>query len=205
MQLSCSCRFSSILYQLRSISLFLCCSVWRLNLVVVDSSFKIEEFHYRMAIFFSDLKELNSKTNLSLSIELIERSVLIIHSDSRIFWLIISPLVPLPPSKFLRAVTPPHYAYRISLSVLSKTRLQKEFSLFMWVLSHSDTHHLNRHMVGCGCNEILTQRSITALFFASFSLYLIQRWFWWLSYSNHSFQLRSIQYSDHHSHPPRNH
>ena len=25
----------------------------------------------------------------------------------------------------------------------------------MWVLSHSDTDHLNRHMVGCGCHEIL--------------------------------------------------
>ena len=26
-------------------------------------------------------------------------------------------------------------------------------SLFMLVLSHSDTHYLNRHMVGCGCHE----------------------------------------------------
>ena len=26
-------------------------------------------------------------------------------------------------------------------------------SLFVRVLSHSDTHHLNRHMVGCGCHE----------------------------------------------------
>ena len=27
----------------------------------------------------------------------------------------------------------------------------------MQMLSHSDTHHLNRHMVGCGCHAILIQ------------------------------------------------
>ena len=52
--------------------------------------------------------ELNSKIILSLRIELIKRSLLIIHSDSWIFCQLISALVPLPPSKFLHAVTPPH-------------------------------------------------------------------------------------------------
>ena len=37
-------------------------------------------------------------------------------------------------------------------------------SLFMQVLSHSYTHHLNRHMVGCGCHEILIQPSFNVLF-----------------------------------------
>ena len=72
--------------------------------------------------------------------------------------------------KFLHSFTPPHYACCISLLVL--------------VLSHSDTHHLNRHMAWCGCHErsnqsgssqgymaqcgcheILTQRRITVLVF----------------------------------------
>ena len=61
-------------------------------------------------------------------------------------------------------------------------------SLFMRVLSHSDTHHLNRHMAGCGCHEILIQRCISVLFLSSIFLYPIGLWFWWLSYSNHSFR-----------------
>ena len=75
----------------------------------------------------------------------------------------------------------------------------------MRVLSHSDTHHLNRYMAWCGCHEILIQPSITFLFLANFSVYPTPRWFRWLSYSNHSFQLISIQYSVHHSDPARNH
>ena len=78
-------------------------------------------------------------------------------------------------------------------------------SLLMLVLSHSNTHHLNRHMVGCGCHEILIERCITALFLSNSSMHLIQLWFWWLSYSDHSFQLISIRWSVHHSDPPRNH
>ena len=68
-------------------------------------------------------------------------------------------------------------------------------SLFVWVLSHSNNPYLNRHMTWCGCHEILIERGITVRFFLTFSLYLIQRWFWWLSYSNQSFQLISIQRS----------
>ena len=75
----------------------------------------------------------------------------------------------------------------------------------MRVLSHSDTHHLNGYMGWCGCHEIFIQRSITVLFWSKFSLYLTQLWFWWLSYSNHSFQLISIQYSVHQSDSARNH
>ena len=77
-------------------------------------------------------------------------------------------------------------------------------SLFMRVLFHSDTHHLNGDMVRCGCHEISIQRSISVWFLSSFSLYPIQLWFWWLSYSNHSLQLISIQYSVHRSDSARN-
>ena len=75
----------------------------------------------------------------------------------------------------------------------------------MLVLSHADTHYLNRHMVGCGCHEILIQRWITVLFLSNFFLASIQLWFCRLSYSNHSFQLSSVQYSVHHFDPARYH
>ena len=76
-------------------------------------------------------------------------------------------------------------------------------SLFMWVLSHSDTHYLNRHMAWCGCHKILIQPSINILFLTNFSLYPIELWFWWLSYSNHSLQLISIRYSVYRSDPAK--
>ena len=85
------------------------------------------------------------------------------------------------------------FLHSLSLPVLSKTQLEKAFSRLMRVLSHSDTHYLNRHMVGCGCHEILTQRCITVPFLSDFSLHPIQLWFLWLSYSNHSFQLIIFQ------------
>ena len=43
----------------------------------------------------------------------------------------------------------------ISLSLFCPKHNSRRRSLLMRVLSHSDTHHLNRHMVGCGCHEIL--------------------------------------------------
>ena len=78
-------------------------------------------------------------------------------------------------------------------------------SLSMLVLSHSDTHYLNRHMVGCWCHEILIERCIIVLLLSNVSRYPTQLWLWSLSYSNHSFQLISIQCSVHHSDPPENH
>ena len=66
--------------------------------------------------------------------------------------------------KFLHSLTSPHYAYRISLSVLSKTRLQKPFSLYAGALLLWHTFNLNRHIVGCGCHEILIQCSFSVLF-----------------------------------------
>ena len=81
----------------------------------------------------------------------------------------------------------------------------RRLSLFMRVVSHSDTHHLNRHMVGCGCHEILIQPCITVVLLPNFSLYPIRLSFWWLSDSIHWFQLISIQCSVHHSDSARNH
>ena len=65
--------------------------------------------------------------------------------------------------------------------------------LQMRVLSYSNSHYLNRHMAWCGCHEVLIQRCITVLCLENFSLYPIQLWFCWLSYSSHLFQLISIQ------------
>ena len=45
----------------------------------------------------------------------------------------------------------------------------------MRVLSHSYTHYLNRHMVGCGCQEILIPCSATALFSTTFLLISMSR------------------------------
>ena len=77
---------------------------------------------------------------LALEIELIERSVLIISSNSWIFWLVLSSLDPLcplvgfrPPSKI------PSFSHSASLSLLhlyrtlSKTQFQKAFSLYAGV------------------------------------------------------------------------
>ena len=57
------------------------------------------------------------------------------------------------------------------LSLFCPRHNYRRRSLFMRVLSHSDTYYLNRHMVGCGCHDILIQRCITVLFLANFSLY----------------------------------
>ena len=162
------------------------------------------------------MDELNRIIILPLLTDLIERSLLSICDDSWIFCLFIYASLSLlhsstPPFRrpsastdFLHSLTPPHYAYRISLRSAQGTTPRRR-SLFMLVLTHSDTHHLNRHMVGCGCHEILIQRFITVLLLSNFSLYPIQLSFWRLSYSNHSFQLISIHYSVHHPDPLRNH
>ena len=122
--------------------------------------------------------------------------VLIIHSDSWRFCLLISPLVPLHP--FTSLCLP-----YLSLRFFQDTTAEGVLSLCG--CSHSDTHYLKRHMAGCGCHEILIESCITVLFLSNFSLYPIQLWFWWLSFSNHSFRLISIQYSVHHSDSARTH
>jgi hypothetical protein len=83
-------------------------------------------------------------------------------------------LVPLRPLVGLR---PPSnfFIHCLSPPVLSRTHSQKAFSRPMLVLSHSDTHYLNRHMVGCWGHEILIPCSTTVLFSTSFLLISISR------------------------------
>ena len=97
---------------------------------------------------------------------MIVRSILIIHSDSRIFCLVLSSLDPLrplvnlrPPSKILL------FSHSVSLSLLhicltlSKSQHHTTFSPYTGALSLSDTHahrhYLNGYMGWCGCHEIL--------------------------------------------------
>ena len=56
----------------------------------------------------------------------------------------------------------------------SKRNSRRRF-LFMLVLSYSDPQHLNRHMVGCGCHEILIPCSTAVLFSTTFLLISISR------------------------------
>ena len=118
--LSCSCRISLICRQLPLSSL--CHLFWTLTLVVVDSSsFTIEEFVHKMAISWKNV-ELNRTIILTLQDRMICPSVVLFCSDSWIFCLLIS----------------------TSLSLLHSPRHNsRRHSLFMRVLSHSDTHHLS--------------------------------------------------------------
>ena len=50
------------------------------------------------------------------------------------------------------SLIPAHYACCISLYCCPRHNSSSR-SLLMLVLSHSDTHYLNRHMVRCGCQE----------------------------------------------------
>ena len=92
--------------------------------------------------------EVNRRIILSLPTDLIQCSVLRICSDSRLICLFISSSIaqfhdplgrPTAFLDFLHSLPQPHETCRISL--------------LMMVLSHSDTHYLNRHMIGCGCPE----------------------------------------------------
>ena len=76
--------------------------------------------------------ELNRTIILPLPDDMICPSVAITCSDSRILCQFIETLLSLFHS-------PRHDSRR-------RSRL-------MLVLSHSDTHHLNRHMIGCGCHD----------------------------------------------------
>ena len=58
---------------------------------------------------------------------------------------------------------------------LSKTQLQKAFSLYAGALSLWPTQNLNRYMAWCGCHEILIPCSTTVLFSTPFLLISISR------------------------------
>ena len=288
-KLSSFCRFSLISHQLPSKSLCLSvppCEGWFWMFLIRCSKLKNSSTKWQSPW---RIVELNSKIIVSLPIDRIECSVLIIYSDSWIFCLFISPLDLLRPLVGLR---PPSKSFvlslclsipAVSLSVTSKTQHQNTFSLnagalslchslpqwvygilrvprnawpvpqptgaqgrvrvprnldwisvenkesllpwskkvstepkfFIWMRRETlrddsgtriwDTKKwtLMRKMVWW--HEMLIPCCKTVLFLSNFSLYPIQLWFWWLSYSNHSFQLISVQDSVHHSNPPTNH
>ena len=85
------------------------------------------------------IEALDSEIILTLSTELIESSVLIVHCDSWIFCLFISPLVPLRLCSAFGLPRLPSFSHSASLYLLhlylslSKTQLQKAFSLTMLV------------------------------------------------------------------------
>ena len=200
--------FSSTVFKNLSISLFL-----RAKVEFSCSWFVVQNWRIPLQNdnIFLIMEALDGITILSLRIELIECSVLIIHCDSWILCSIISPLFPLRPLVGLRLPSKvSSFSHSDSQSLPQLSPFCSELntrrrSFFMLVLSHSDTHNLNRHIAWCGCHEILTQRCSTVLILANFSMYRIQLWFWWLSYSNPSIQLFNIQHSVHHSDLARNH
>ena len=105
--------WSSTAFEL-SISLLLCVKVDFGCSWLVVQNWRIPLGNGNLLLSF---KELNSKSNISLTIELIESSDLFIYSNSRVFCLFISPLVPLRVwsvivlrRKFLHYLIPPHYA-----------------------------------------------------------------------------------------------
>ena len=136
----------------------------------------------------------------------VRASVLSIWSHSFLFCLLIpSSLSLMHSSPWFHCTLPQISSFTLPLYRFCPRHNSRRRSLLMLALSPSDTHYLNRHMVGCGCHAILIQRSITTLLLSNFPLYQIQLWFWWLSYSHHSFQLIRIQCSVHHSDLARNH
>ena len=93
---------------------------------------------------------------------------------------------------FLHSLTPPHDAYRVSLRSV-QDKIEEGVLSQCWCSLTLTLTTSQGYMLECGCHAILTQRCITVPFLSDFSLHPIQLWFLWLSYSNHSFQLISIQ------------
>ena len=148
-----------------SISLFLCKKVHSGYCWFVFQNWRIPSQNGNLLI---GLEEFKIKINLSLRFKLNERSVLIIHYDSWIFCLIISSLVPLSPLVGLR---PPSNSFILSFRLTTRAVVRNttlEGALSMLVLSYSDTHHLNRYIIGCGWHEILISCSTIVLFLSNF-------------------------------------
>ena len=161
-----------------AVSLFLCAKVDFGCCWFVVQNRKIPSDNGNLLLRF---EELTSKIILSLPIDRIECLVLNSHSDSWVVCLFISPLIPLRPVVGLRPPSKiPSFSYSDWQSLLQISTFCPEHntrirSLLMLVLSHSDTRHLNRHMVGCGCHEIVTPCSRTVLFSTTFLLISMSR------------------------------
>jgi hypothetical protein len=153
------CRISSICHQLCLNSLLLCANADAGYFLFAVQNGRIPPQNGDLLL---SIDVSYGIINLSLPIDRTERSVLIMHSDSWIFCLIISPLVPLRPLVGLRLPSKiPAFSHSASICLLhlcltlSKTQHQNTLSLSMLVLSSSDTQNLNGYIGWCGCGEIL--------------------------------------------------
>ena len=163
--------------------LFLCTRT--LILVVVDSlSFKLEEFPNKMAISSAQNSRDKSFFLKKLITVRMRASVLNIWSNCILFCLLISSSLSLMhtsktpvgfPAPFGRPSASLEFLYSLSLYPFCPRHNSWRRSLLMLVLSHSDTHHFNTHMVGCGCHEILISCSVTVLLSTSFLVISISR------------------------------
>ena len=136
-------------------SLFLCSRT--MTLIIANSSLKIEEFFHKMEISLDNWSE---SPFFQWKMTWFSRHF---FATTRALWCL--------------AYSSLHVCLCVSPRHNSRRR-----SLFMLVLSHFDTHYLNRHMAQCGCHEIWIQHCIIVLSLSNFSLYLIWLWFWCLSY-----------------------
>ena len=150
--------FSSTAFE---ISLFHCSSVRWLTWVVLDSSFKIKEFRHKMvtssqnwSVARNNHSFLATWTDWALSSHYSLWLLGMFHDHPTLGSTAPSGR-PSASLDFLHSLTPPHYACCISLRPVQDTTPEGVLTSNAGVLSHFDTHHLNRHMAQCGCHEIL--------------------------------------------------
>ena len=145
------------------LSLVLGSRTW--NLILVDSSLKIEECLHKMAISLKSgrFKQNNHSSLANWPNRALTSQHLRPFLDILSVHLCISVVRPrlhcAPWSAFglprLPSFSHSTWLYLQYLSLFCPRHNTKRRSLSMRVLSHSDTHYLNRHMAGCGCHEIL--------------------------------------------------
>ena len=147
MQLSCSCPFSLISHQLHWKSLYFSVPLYEdwLWLFVIrrsklkNSSTKCQSPSQNWSVvkknhpFLADRTDGALRSHYSLWLSDILPDHPSVGSTTPIGW-------PSASLEFFHSLIPPHYA------CCSPRHNFRKRSLFMRVLSHSDTHHLNRHM-----------------------------------------------------------
>ena len=149
------------------LSEFSVCLFLTLTLVVLDSSFKIEEFLQKMAI---SLKSRPVEQENHSFLANWPDWALICQDLRRLFAVLSVHLcisVSLPRFPWFHCALSRFPSFSHSACYCPRYN-SLGLSLLMRVLSHSDTHHLNRYMVWCGCHEILILCCNTVLFLSKF-------------------------------------